>query len=58
MEKNQAKTYETKEIEERVVLIGIDNEKDLMNIDASLDELAHKAPVCFGLVKYWMINIF
>lgn len=39
MEKNQVKTYETKEIEERVVLIGIDNEKDLMNIDASLDEL-------------------
>ena len=39
MEKNQTKTYETKEMEERVVLIGIDNEKDLMNIDASLDEL-------------------
>ncbi len=39
MEKNQTKTYETKEIEERVVLIGIDNEKDLMNIYASLDEL-------------------
>ena len=39
MEKNQTKTYETKDIEEKVVLIGIDNEKDLMNIDASLDEL-------------------
>ncbi len=39
MEKNKTKTYETKDIEEKVVLIGIDNEKDLMNIDASLDEL-------------------
>lgn len=39
MDKNNTKTYETKEIEEKVVLIGIDNEKDLMNIDASLDEL-------------------
>lgn len=39
MEKKQSKTYETKELEERVVLIGIDNEKDIMNIDDSLDEL-------------------
>ncbi len=39
MEKKQTKTYETKEIEEKVVLIGIDNEKDIMNINDSLDEL-------------------
>nr|WP_250279034.1 GTPase HflX [[Clostridium] colinum] len=39
MDKNQTKTYETKDIEEKVVLIGIDNEKDLMSIDDSLDEL-------------------
>lgn len=33
------KIYETKEQEEKVVLIGVDNEKDIMDIDSSLDEL-------------------
>ncbi|MDE6181920.1 MAG: GTPase HflX, partial [Eubacteriales bacterium] len=33
------KLYDTKELEEKLVLIGIDNDKDIMNVDSSLDEL-------------------
>lgn len=36
---NKSKLYDTKELEEKFVLIGIDNEKDILNIDKSLDEL-------------------
>lgn len=39
LEKNISKTYDTKQEEEKVVLIGVDNEKDIMSIEASLDEL-------------------
>lgn len=39
LEKNISKTYDTKQEEEKVVLIGVDNDKDIMSIEASLDEL-------------------
>lgn len=32
-------TYDTKDTEEKLILIGMDNEKNLMDIDSSLDEL-------------------
>lgn len=56
MEKNKQKIYETKEIEEKVVLIGIDNEKNIVNIDNSLDELEELVKTAGAIVIGRMIQ--
>lgn len=56
IEKNQTKVYETKELEERLVIIGIDNGKDFMNINDSLDELEELVNTAGGIVIGRMIQ--
>lgn len=52
----KTKTYETKEEEEKVVLIGVDNDKDIMDIDASLDELEELVNTAGGNVVGRMVQ--
>lgn len=56
MQKNITKTYETKEEEEKLVIIGIDNDKDIMDIDSSLDELEELINTAGGSVIGRMIQ--
>lgn len=56
IEKNITKTYETKEEEEKVVLIGVNNDKDIMDIDSSLDELEELVNTAGGNVIGRMIQ--
>ena len=50
------KLYDTKELEEKLVLIGIDNDRDIMDIDSSLDELEELTTTAGGIVIGRMIQ--
>ena len=56
IQKNITKTYETKEEEEKVVLIGVDNDKDIMDIDSSLNELEELVRTAGGIVIGKMVQ--
>lgn len=56
MEVNKVKTYDTKQEEEKFIIIGIDNDKSIMNIDASLDELEELIVTAGGSVIGRMIQ--